>query len=793
MDVAMVTAKADQRHQLKREYIVFILGLLLVLLILSRYIVNGEPVDVRSDGAENESELPLYDDMEIQQQLTITEEMNWRQGYYALRFAQCDMNSEGHVVYTVEQGEIKQIDTVDLCEIKAGEWIQLEGIDLGQLECGEAVLQLHTEGVLQGELAIAAGLDYYGFGTVEYNGVRQELTLAQAYHYHILGMEYKIRLLCYGIVVLCVVMLVLVVNNGHIGNKGKCLEVFGIMTLMFMAVIYLLDSSIYLEPTYAEAVTNFLQYAREENFKDNLLITDAGYLPLLQRLITLFYVKVIRVPSAYALYFMQITACLFNSMIWSFFVLYPFQRLMKLSNRILWCILIMLTCFCEETLFFTNHVYWGIYLLLLMLVADLKQFSTWIYVGLMDFCALICLSKGTYAVMLPLMILYLIFFYRSMGTRDKIFACVVGVASLLQVLYAFSGQGDGGGWISIDSGKQAGYLFGLAGRALVEFSAYLLLPIGKYVQRVPGVILILAVAVSVFLVTDFIRKVLIPLIKGEKIDRQQTAFYVVVMFQLIVSAFYLMTVKPVPASWKVMGNIDFGQMGHKYEIFSNIGFYMLLLTGSMLVKQRSRLAADAVKTQCVVTEVCCQYGILVLMGFFCLTNPVMNLTGWADAETSDRRVYAGDINAGWLNSKDMLQSSAFFIPVRGDNWGYSRNATVYQVGTDVYFEETSGINLEETISGYHSSYEVQDEMQMKNLIGVMIRRPERIKCVGCRVRLLDANDNVIAETGQTGSGRYKKCLFRFHDPVNGVKKIQFVDENGNPIYYKDYIAWTCAW
>ena len=36
----------------KKEYIPFLAGMLVVLLALSRYIVNGEPVDVRSDAAD---------------------------------------------------------------------------------------------------------------------------------------------------------------------------------------------------------------------------------------------------------------------------------------------------------------------------------------------------------------------------------------------------------------------------------------------------------------------------------------------------------------------------------------------------------------------------------------------------------------------------------------------------------------------------------------------------------------------------------------------------------------------
>lgn len=793
-----VTKAAD-----KRECIVLIVGLLLVLLSLSRYIVNGEPVDIRSDEMEAALRIPLSDGMEIRQPLTITEEMNWRQGYYALLVAECDGNSAGKIICTLEQGKVVGTAAISLREMAAGEWIRLKELDFGELECGEAVLCLSTEGVSEGEFAVAAGPDYYGFGIMDVNGAKQGSTLAQAYHYHITGTEYKVRLLCYGVVALCALALVLLAGGRHIESGGRCVAVFGVMTVLFMAMIYVLDSSIYLEPAYAEAVTNFMQYAREEKLAANLLITDAGYLPLLPRLITLFYVKVLRLPSAYVLYFMQITASLLCSMVWSFFVLSPFRKTMRLSGRILWCILVMMTCFYEETLFFTNHAYWGIYLLLLMLVADLRKFPKWIYAGLLVVSALICLSKGTYAVMLPLMILYLIFFRKSVGIREKVFACVVSAASFLQLLYSFSGQGDGSSWIGADSMGQIGYWFRLCGRVFAEFGGYLLLPLGRSVERLSGLILVLALAVFIFLVVDFTGKVLIPVIKGKMICRERIAFYAVVMFQLIVSAFYLVTVKPVPDAWNDIGKITFGQMGHKYEIFSDIGFYMLLLTGAALFKQEYRLikkmgrgdeAKAAIIDRSGINDGGACYGILILLAVFCLTNPVMELTGWADAAVSDGRQYAGDINAGWWDHKDMIAENAFFIPVRADYWGYGRNSTVYQVGTDDYFEEVSVINMEETLpEGYHSEFEIQDVMQVQNLIEVMIRYPARIDRPVCQAQLLDGEGNVTAESRQIGSGRNKKCLFRFANPVSDVKTIRFTDEDGNPVYYKDYVAWVCAW
>lgn len=808
----------------EREYWIFLAGILLILLALSRYIVNGEPVDVRSEITEEG--IMLSDGMEIVQPLTVPEGVNWRQGYYALYFMQCDPDSDGELICTLKQGEMQEVQHISLQEIVAGEWLPLERLDFGRLKSGEAALSVCTEGVEPGELEITVGPDYYGFGNLLMNGSVQQVTLGQAWHYHITGTEYQIRLLCYGIAAMCAAVLAMLVRG--VCRKEETtkygLAAFGVLTVMFMAVIYLVDSSIYLEPTYAEAVTNFLHYAREEKFAANLLITDAGYLPLLPRLITLFYLKLLRIPSAYVLYFMQATACLWCSMIWSFFVLYPFHGMMRFSNRILWCILVMLTCLYEETLFFTNLAYWGIYLLLLLLAAELDCFPRWIYAGLLAVSALICLSKGTYAVMLPLMILYLAFFRKSVGKRAKGYAYVVGGSSLLQLLYAFSGQGGGDTWIDASAMGQMGYWLRLIGRAFAEFGAYLLLPFGEAVQHMPGLVIVTAGASVAFLAVGFARTILLPDIRGQVIARQRVVFYTMVMFQLIVTAFFLVTVKQVPDSWRTIGKISFVQMGDKYELFSDVGFYMLLLTGSTLAAQRRKgnmtdssatedmdgkptagenhgkvdESAGSRRTECEVYKklpdwICGRYGILILIFLFCLTNPVIKLTGWKDAEVSDGRMYAGNINAGWWDYKDMISESSFFIPVRGDNWAYSRNCNLYQVGAEGYFEETSGINLEEPITGYHSTYVVQDVAQVQNLIEVMINRPARVDRIAYRVRVSDADGNVIAEAEQIDSGRNKKCIFRLEEPVNGVKTIEFIDDMGNPIFYKDYIAWACAW
>lgn len=61
------------------------------------------------------------------------------------------------------------------------------------------------------------------------------------------------------------------------------------------------------------------------------------------------------------------------------------------------------------------------------------------------------------------------------------------------------------------------------------------------------------------------------------------------------------------------------------------------------------------------------------------------------------------------------------------------------------------------------------------------------------MRLSAADGQVIAEAEQIGSGRYKLCRFSFDAPVDGVRRIEFVDADGEPIWFKDYIAWVGAW
>lgn len=776
---------AGLKSKMEMEYMVLLLTLVLFLLSLSRYCMHGEPRMIVSDDTM-QSELFLADGQEISQPLTITEEMNWRQGEYGLQFLTVSTESDGKVLFQLMQNqkilEQESVSLQDLADMQespgssAGNGVYIPvPLDFTKLDIGKATLLITTENVSEGEISLACGTDYYGFGEAAIDGNGIGMTLFQKYSYHILNGEYWLRLVCFGLVVLGMAGLCLLAA-GKEESKKKCYMVFLLLTGIFLAIFYIYDSSVMLEPTYAEAVTNFMKYAREESFLKNLLITDAGYLPLFPRLITLFYIKILRLPAADALYFMQMSACILCGMMWAFFSLYPFRKYMALPLRIVSCILVMSVCFHPETLFFTNFPYWGILLILLFLFSEMKEWNKVEFWTVTILGVLFCLSKGAYAVILPFMFLYLLFFHKELTKRQKLFGFCMAGAALLQLLYSFGGSGEGESWIRTEQLGQISYWLKLLCRSFLDMTGYLFIWMGEHITRL-GVAFVIMTAVSItLLAAGFVCKFLLPKIRKEKVEEKWIVLYSLLLFLAITVVFYRVTTKAVPEDWGGVLSASFAQIGNKYEIFCDVAALLFCVFGISY-------AADRLKSK----------GILLLFLAFCLTSPRLQLSGLGDVEVSDRRVYEGDLNTNWEQTKGIIDRDAFFVPVRGEWWSYSRNVTVYQVGEENYYEESQGTNLGRMESGYRSSYTIEEGMPAENLLEVWINRPNRITDVSYKIRLLNEQGNVLQEVTQFGGNGNSKVGFVLDKPVNGVKTIQFFDDKGREIYIDDYICWISAW
>lgn len=766
-------------NKISTPHIVLAVFMLLLTISLSRFVANGEPRTVACDDTASGS-LEIYDGIEITQPVTITEEMNWKDGSYAIKFGTASLQCTGTIHFKMEQGKTSQEATVAVSEIAQGEYYSLP-LSMTSLLPGQAVLSITTDGVAPGELAAVCGTDYYGFGEVAVDGRGIGYTLAQKYSYHILDREYDVRRICYLLVIAGMVgvfLLTAIGKGAQEESRGRCLAVFVALTCLFLPMFYIYDSSVLIEPTYAEAVSNFLKYAREESFVSNLLITDAGYLPLLQRLITLFIVKILRVPAEYALYVMQFAACLGCCMMWSFFALHPFRGLLRLPLRVVFCMLVMTTGFYDETLFFTNFVYWGMLLILLFLVSDMEQWHPAVYAIVTFLCALVCLSKGSYVIILPFMAVYLMLFWRGNGRRQRVYAFSLMAASLLQMVYSFSGKGDAGMWIDSSEGVgQLAHWLRLGCKVCVDVTVYFLPVPRAYASRINGILPVLTVLVCGLIAVGFVRRILLPMIRRETVQPGWRALYAMLILQFATAAFYRITVKRVPEEWGAVWKASRGTMGDKYEIFGTVMAFIIWIILLSMAKEAYRTAGTA---------------ILALLCICTCAN--LQLSGLGSSETSDRRTYEGDIGAGWKQTRELISKDAFFVPVREDFWSYCKNVTVYQVGEETYFEEASaGINLGNMEEGYRSAYTLDEETTAENVIEIWIHKPNRIDGALCRATLLDEQGNVLQEAVQLTSNRNFRTGFYFPEPVNGMRTIQFTDESGQEIYIDDYICWISAW
>lgn len=753
---------------------------IIFLLSLSRYAVNGEPVSIACK--EMEGRTAVYDGVELSWSVYGREEMNWRQGYYEVWFAfplpEAAADSDGTLCFRMVQDDRERKWTVPVSELTIEEEKALCRFVPDMLQTGEATLYLTTEGIAEGELALGTCTDYYGFGELCVDGEGTGLCAAQRYYYHLINGEYILRLVCFAAVCLCMAALFFLLCRRE-ENRAVCIGVFAVLTIQFFATVYVYESTVLLEPTYAEAVTNYLKFAREERFVDNLLITDAGYLPLMPRLIALFFVRLLRLPAAEALYLMQITACLLYSMMWAFFALWPFHRVLSLPARTISCILMMTLCFHLGTLYFINFTYVGAFAILLFLISDSGGWSRLSFALITAYGCLLCLSKGAYVILCPFMAVYLLFFYKSVEKRKRLYAVCLAAASLLQIVYSFSGLGTGADWIDKSGGVgTVGHFLRLPVKCLIDFAESLLFFLGEYVTNVSFLTAALALISGCLLLYGFVRKVFLPWLHKEKIGTIWTEIYAMALFAFASIAFYHLSVKEVPTSWKEMFRPAYEEIGDKYEIFQTAAILLMaLLFLSVLRQRRPAWELPSLMALCLVCT---------------LTIPRMQLTGIGRCSVSDNdRIYVGEINASWKDVKALISRSNFFVPVQPSFWGYSKNVMFYQTGTDVYFEETSGQILPMLEEEMIDSYTMQQPVV--KLLEVMINKPERITKTDYYMTLLDAEGNILADVAQYNTCRGAKLLFVLEEPVADVETIYFHDTDGNTVFIDNYIGLVESW
>ena len=434
-----------------KEKIFYISILIVVILAIFKYTQYPEPYTFGTNCTEDRVKI---NGNLIKQTIILNDKSRWNgDAYYSIYFSIDTQPTSGYIELSLMQKDRNLSNIkINASDIKEG-FYDIRTIDYSKLLIGkgyDAIIEIR-ESNLDQNVFLGLSDSSYNLPGCEINGAKTDNILAQKYHFHFMNNEYIVRLVLFSIfIVINIISAFFLFNFNETKQICRLLQIGVIISYISASFIY--NSEFFIAPLHNELTTNYVHNAITYNVFRNIVATDAGYLPLCQRLITLFVFKVLKLRAYYAVYVMQFIAYVLSGYFLSFFMKIQFREYLPLKWRYLICLLCSLYLSGGQQIFY-NSVYLGIILILCMLLIDMKKWSRQEFIVLCLFSALICMSKGTYVTLIPLMVVYVMLFYKRIKKREIIYVCFCFIASFIQLLYYFlygtnTAYGIAGNWTS---------------------------------------------------------------------------------------------------------------------------------------------------------------------------------------------------------------------------------------------------------------------------------------------------------------------------------------------------------
>lgn len=174
---------------------------------------------------------------------------------------------------------------------------------------------------------------------------------------------------------------------------------------------------------------------------NGLLQDDAGYLPILLRIISILIIKVFHLTQFAPLIYALISVVVI-SLILSFITLNQFNSKMSLRARFIVSIILgcsQLLLVHSQMIFFINMAYFGSILLLFIYWLGEDSENMWLW---MILSGLLVASKGTFLILIPVLFVPLLLSYK--GKKKKLFRYTLYLEGILflQLFYVLFGPGE---------------------------------------------------------------------------------------------------------------------------------------------------------------------------------------------------------------------------------------------------------------------------------------------------------------------------------------------------------------
>lgn len=235
-----------------------------------------------------------------------------------------------------------------------------------------------------------------------------------------------------GIVVfLCGITAFLLVGYAETEQSSSFLQ-FAVRLLIFFSLALKYPVCSFMAEPWAELGSDFLLTATGKDLFGGLFLMEQGlYLTLFNRLICLIVVRLFG-TGWLAVMILQILAILFVACCCAYICSISFQKYAPRTVRVFLAIALAGILAGGENIMVIGVVYFGSIFLMLCLLLDFSAISKGKWIAYISVSVLFCLSKMSFCIFFPAAVFYLIFGFKLLDQRKKIYLVIVSAAAVLE-------------------------------------------------------------------------------------------------------------------------------------------------------------------------------------------------------------------------------------------------------------------------------------------------------------------------------------------------------------------------
>ena len=666
---------------------------------------------------------------------------------YGLMFGTFARSNTGKIRVKIVQDSIEKEELIDVSKLKDNE-VNYIHLDYSKFKNGKARLIIEgVDGIPGNAVTIYKSSDI-SLGKMFVNNQNTEKGIIQEIEYIKIDKIVKIQIILTIFLMAILIYFSKLLKNSKTGNKKKY--------FITVVIIYLLISikfpimTIFAEP-FAELGTNFFLNASTKSIFNNLLLQDAGYLPLYQRIISLIIVKMFVMSPKIAVVLMQNSLILIMSSISSIFIMKEYNKYGNIFFRFVICLILsgFPILHVYETHSFINASYFNLVGIILISLLNFESFTKKKFVLIMIITFFLCLSKAYFIVLFPIVVITYIIFKKKLSKREKIYLFIIALSTLIQAIYTYNNSK----WIDTLDEKKITLIenFNRILHNIVQQVIYLFFSNISMDSNIFSLNFIFLIIVFIAIISA--------IYYFYKYKNRESLLLILLI--LIIFGTSILNIKAKIWNFEVFWTKSTGIMKVRHSFFIQISliFFMIIFTYNYLKDQKRSLLKNKFYTI---------LGLLFFIRFLVFDNNYIYIK---DNSFSDWNIYS-----------KFYKEKEYLIPLNPEFWYISKNVKSHYIG----YKEENVLKFKKDKKSKFLSYDLQQIHELNfdspvYLTHLYLMRLRIDNFDKLKIRGYDSNGNIVVELNQLNNKNRRYVGFRNYKKV-AVSKIKIFTEDLKEAY-----------